>query len=139
MTRTHADPPRRFMSLYAANQRRIYGFLRALAHDPADTDDLVQQTLEVMWSKFGEFATRELADPTKQTETILALSADSREDVDAFADEPRLCAVIKPDLLEFWRLYEPRYEIPNRPLVRFIQDDFRVIHEYSGYNLAVPR
>ena len=37
-------------------------------------------------SKFGEFATRELADPTKQTETILALSADSREDVDAFAD-----------------------------------------------------
>jgi len=38
-------------------------------------------------SKFAEFTTRELADPNKQTEAILALSADSREDVDAFADK----------------------------------------------------
>jgi len=37
-------------------------------------------------SKFAEFTTRDLADATKQTEAIIALTADSREDVDAFAD-----------------------------------------------------
>jgi predicted lactoylglutathione lyase len=37
--------------------------------------------------KFAEFTTRELADPTRQTEAIIALSAESREDVDAFADK----------------------------------------------------
>ena len=38
-------------------------------------------------AKFAEFTTRDLANPTKQTEAIIALSADSREDVDAFADK----------------------------------------------------
>ncbi len=71
---------------------------------------------------------------------MLYLSVEEQEDiVDAIADQPRLCAVIKPDLLEFWRLYEPRYEIPDRPLVRYIEDEFRVIHDYSGYQLAVRR
>ena len=51
------DPTRRFMSLYAANQRRIYGFIRALVHDPSDTDDLVQQTLGAMWDNFAAFDT----------------------------------------------------------------------------------
>jgi predicted lactoylglutathione lyase len=37
-------------------------------------------------SKFAEFTTRDLADPTRHTEIILAVSAESREDVDAFAD-----------------------------------------------------
>jgi hypothetical protein len=35
---------------------------------------------------FGTFTTKELVDPTKSVETIIALSAESREDVDAFAD-----------------------------------------------------
>jgi hypothetical protein len=38
-------------------------------------------------SKFAEFTTRPLADPTQQTAAIIALSAESREDVDAFADK----------------------------------------------------
>jgi RNA polymerase sigma-70 factor (ECF subfamily) len=50
-----ADPTRRFMSLYAANQRRIYGFVRALLHDPLETDDVVQQALGVMWDRFHTF------------------------------------------------------------------------------------
>ena len=37
--------------------------------------------------KFREFTTKEPADPSQQTGQILALSADSREDVDAFADK----------------------------------------------------
>lgn len=36
--------------------------------------------------RFGDFATREVVDPSKQTEAILALTADSREEVDRFAD-----------------------------------------------------
>jgi len=57
--------------------------------------------------------------------------------IDLVQGQPRLCAVIKPDLLDFWRIYAPRAQIPDRPLVRFIEDDFRVIHDYSGYELAV--
>ena len=37
-------------------------------------------------SKFKDFTKKELVDPRTQTEAIIALSADSREDVDAFAD-----------------------------------------------------
>lgn len=38
-------------------------------------------------TKFAEFTTRPLADPTTQTGAIIALSADSREDVDAFGEK----------------------------------------------------
>jgi hypothetical protein len=65
--------------------------------------------------------------------------AEQQRIIDLVRDRPRLCAVIKPDLLDFWRVYEPHAEIPDRPLVRFIEDDFRVIHDYSGYELAVRR
>jgi uncharacterized protein len=37
--------------------------------------------------RFKDFTTKELVDPRAQTEAIIALSADSREDVDAFADK----------------------------------------------------
>jgi hypothetical protein len=36
--------------------------------------------------RFADFTKKELADPRTHTETILALSADSREEVDRFAD-----------------------------------------------------
>jgi hypothetical protein len=65
--------------------------------------------------------------------------ADQQAIVDRVEDSPRLCAVIKPDLLDFWRVYAPHAQIPERPLVRFIEDDFRPIHDYSGYILAVHR
>ncbi len=63
--------------------------------DPRFTDDtatamVVNEQATVMLltrEKFAEFTTRELADPATQTEAIIALSADSREDVDAFADK----------------------------------------------------
>ena len=38
-------------------------------------------------SKFREFTKKELADPSTQTEAILALSAESREAVDELADK----------------------------------------------------
>ena len=38
-------------------------------------------------AKFKEFTRKELADSTKQTEAIMAVSAVSKEDVDSFADK----------------------------------------------------
>jgi hypothetical protein len=37
--------------------------------------------------RFQDFTQKEIADPAKQTEAILALSAESREEVDALADK----------------------------------------------------
>ena len=65
--------------------------------------------------------------------------AEQQRIIDSVADDPRLCAVIKPDLLDFWRVYAPRAEIPDRPLTRFITEEFRLLHDYSGYQLAVRR
>lgn len=63
--------------------------------DPRFTDDtatsmIVNEQATVMLlteSKFAEFTTRDLADPARQTETIIAVTADSREEVDEFADK----------------------------------------------------
>ena len=55
------------------------------------------------------------------------------EIVDRVADDRGLCAVVKPDLLDFWLAYAPTGEIPDRPLVRFISEEFRPLHDYSGY------
>jgi uncharacterized protein len=38
-------------------------------------------------SRFRDFTAKELADPSKQTGVIVAVDAESREDVDAFADK----------------------------------------------------
>lgn len=58
--------------------------------DETATAMIVNEQATVMLlteSKFAEFTIRPLADPTQQTAAIMALSAESREDVDAFADK----------------------------------------------------
>lgn len=63
--------------------------------DPRFTDEnaaamIVNEQAVVMLlveSMFSGFTTKELVDPSRQTEAILALSAESREEVDAFADK----------------------------------------------------
>ena len=63
--------------------------------DQRFTDDtasamIVNEQASVMLlteSKFAEFTSRPLSDATKQTEAIIALSADSKEDVDELADK----------------------------------------------------
>jgi hypothetical protein len=52
-------------------------------------------------------------------------------------DDPNLCVVRKPDLLAFWVAYTDGRGVPDRPLVRFIRDDFHTIHNYSGFYLQV--
>lgn len=44
-----------FIKLYLANERRIYGYVRALIPNWSDVDDIIQETASVMWSKFSEF------------------------------------------------------------------------------------
>jgi predicted lactoylglutathione lyase len=58
--------------------------------DDTATAMIVNEQATVMLltkSKFEEFTTKELVDASRHTEAIIALSADSREDVDAFADK----------------------------------------------------
>lgn len=44
-----------FIKLYLANERRIYGFVRALVPNWSDIDDIIQETAAVLWSKFDQF------------------------------------------------------------------------------------
>jgi predicted lactoylglutathione lyase len=86
-----------FPNLAVKDLERSVAFFGGLGFtfDERFTDDtatamVVNEQATVMLlseSKFAEFTTRALADPTTQTETIIALSAESREDVDAFADK----------------------------------------------------
>ncbi len=44
-----------FIKLYLANERRINGYVRALIPNWSDIDDVIQETVTVMWSKFDGF------------------------------------------------------------------------------------
>jgi len=44
-----------FLKLFMHNQSRIYGFIRSLVPGRSDSDDLMQETVMIMWNKFDEF------------------------------------------------------------------------------------
>lgn len=55
-TSTQADERgQRFMMLYMSIQRYLYGFVLTLVANSSDADDIVQETVTVMWAKFDEF------------------------------------------------------------------------------------
>jgi len=86
-----------FVNLAVADLDRSVDFFTKLgfSFDPRFTDEsatcmLVGEDAYFMLlveSRFEDFTTKELADPKTQTEAILALTADSREEVDQFADK----------------------------------------------------
>jgi len=43
------------MRLYVVNERRIYGFIFALIHDWSAAEDILQETAQIMWSKFDTY------------------------------------------------------------------------------------
>jgi len=45
-----------FLRLLMANQKRIYAFILATVPNQVDADDLFQETVLLMWSKFDSFA-----------------------------------------------------------------------------------
>jgi RNA polymerase sigma-70 factor (ECF subfamily) len=49
------DRGQRFMQEYSRIQRRLYGFVVSLVPDFSMADDIVQDTVSVMWLKFDEF------------------------------------------------------------------------------------
>lgn len=44
-----------FVELLTQHQRRVYGFIYTLVPNPADAEDLLQQTSLLLWQKFNEF------------------------------------------------------------------------------------
>jgi len=86
-----------FPNLAVKDLDRSVAFFTELgfSFDPRFTDEnatamIVNENAVVMLLRegfFQSFTTRELADPTKQIETMIALSAASRDEVDAFADK----------------------------------------------------
>lgn len=52
---------------------------------------------------------------------------------------PRFCIVSKPDLLAFWAGFSGVSAPPRRPLVRYMEEDFRLKHDYSGYQLLIRK
>jgi uncharacterized protein len=86
-----------FPNLAVKDLDRAVAFFTGLGFtfDERFTDDtatamVVNEQASVMLlteAKFKEFIKKDLVDSQKQTETIIAVSADSREDVDAFADK----------------------------------------------------
>lgn len=86
-----------FPNLAVKDLDRSVAFFTELgfSFDPRFTDEnatamVVNEHAVVMLLKesfFETFTKKELVDATRQTETIIAISAESREDVDAFADK----------------------------------------------------
>ena len=86
-----------FVNLAVEDLDRSVEFFTALGFtfNPQFTDEnatcmIVSDEAFVMLlvkKRFGDFTKKELADPTTHTEAILALSAESREQVDELADK----------------------------------------------------
>ena len=52
---TDSDKTARFVSLFAAYNRRIYALVRVMVHNRVDADDVFQETCSVLWTKFDQF------------------------------------------------------------------------------------
>jgi predicted lactoylglutathione lyase len=86
-----------FVNLAVKDLDRSVQFFTKLgfSFDPRFTDEsatcmIVSDEAFVMLlveNRFKDFTKKELADPTRQTESIVAFSADSREDVDQLTDQ----------------------------------------------------
>ena len=52
---TESSQTNEFLRLLMANQKRIYAFILATVPNRQDADDLFQETVLLMWSKFDDF------------------------------------------------------------------------------------
>lgn len=50
-----SDRHEHFMRLYVPVQRRLYGYIASITGSWSDIDDVVQETVSVMWTKFDDF------------------------------------------------------------------------------------
>lgn len=49
-----ADPAQ-FTSLFVKHERQLYGFIAAMLGQPAEAEDLLQETAKGLWNKFGDY------------------------------------------------------------------------------------
>jgi hypothetical protein len=68
-------------------------------------------------------------------------AAEQREIVADVRDDRRLCVVRSPSVLQFWSGFaaDEYTGVPNRPLVRFVRNQFEPIRGYSGIFVDVRR
>lgn len=64
--------------------------------------------------------------------------SEQQQIVDDVEHRPRFCMVRKPDLVMFWSAFAD-YKPPRGPLVDFINDEFVLARDFSGYRLLVRR
>ncbi len=53
---TESPDTNEFLRLLMANQKRIYAFILAMVPNHGDAEDLFQETVLLMWSRFASFA-----------------------------------------------------------------------------------
>ena len=88
-------------------------------------------------SKFKDFTKKELVDPRTQTEAIIALSAESREDVDAFADKA-LASGGSPanDPMELGFMYGRSFQDPDGHQWEIFWMDPAALEQHVGASTA---
>jgi len=47
--------PEQFTSLFIKHERQLYGFIAAMLAQPAEAEDLLQETAKGLWKKFGDY------------------------------------------------------------------------------------
>jgi RNA polymerase sigma-70 factor (ECF subfamily) len=50
-----SDRGKQFMTLYTKVQRRLYGYVLSNIPNPSDVDDIVQETVSILWSEFDKY------------------------------------------------------------------------------------
>ncbi len=131
-----------FVNLPVADLQRTIDFWTELGFgfNPQFTDDkatcmVVSDHACVMWLTegfFSTFTTKELVDSRKQTEAILALSAESREEVDTLADRAlALGGSIVRDPEDHGHMYGRSFEDPDGHLWEVVYMDPAALEEQA--------
>jgi predicted lactoylglutathione lyase/ABC-type transporter Mla MlaB component len=127
-----------FVNLAVEDLDRSVDFFKQLGFDfdPRFTDEtatcmIVSDEAFVMLlvrDRFKDFTKKELADPAAQTEAIMALSADSREQVDELA-EKALAAGVSPanDPIEMDFMYSRSFQDPDGHLWELVWMDMSAV------------
>lgn len=61
-TETSSQRAGEFVRLFVRHERRLYAYLLTVLGNPADAEDVLQQTSIVLWKKFEEFTDGDFAD-----------------------------------------------------------------------------
>ena len=51
--------PDEFVSLYFRYEHKLYRYVASLLSRPSDVEDVLQETAQVLWQKFGEYRREE--------------------------------------------------------------------------------